>query len=124
MGTKMRPLSLRWICREQNVPGLPITMCDIGATSGSRQDREKFINFCLMYHPVLRSHFFRISETLIPSLDLRLPVTENRTTTFILIPPEAVQILLEHFLASDRKILNMCVYRKDGQREQERSSAL
>ena len=55
---------------------------DIGATSGSCRDLEQFINFCSTNHPALMQTF-KVSETSIPVLDLRLSITENKITNFI-----------------------------------------
>ncbi|KAL9952017.1 hypothetical protein ACROYT_G039216 [Oculina patagonica] len=54
----------------------------LGASSGTREDLESFIEFCSSYHPSLK-YTFEISESSIPFLDLSLSISNDRISTSI-----------------------------------------
>ena len=52
----------------------------LGASSGTRQDLENFIEFCSAYHPFLK-YTFEISESSLSFLDLCLSISNTGITT-------------------------------------------
>ena len=55
----------------------------LGASSGTRQDLDNFIDFCSTYHPSLK-YTFEISESSLSFLDLCLTISDARITFFFL----------------------------------------
>ena len=54
----------------------------LGASSGTQQDLENFIEFCSAYYPPLK-YTFEISESLLSFLYLCLTISDARITTTI-----------------------------------------
>ena len=94
MGTKMGPnyacLFLGYVEKKKledykgNKPQLYKRYIDdvLGASSGTRQHLENFMEFCSAYHPSLK-YTFEISESSLSFLDLCLSISDARITTTI-----------------------------------------
>ncbi len=67
----------------------------LGASFGTRQDLENFIQFCSTYHPAL-SYTFEISESSISFLDLRLSISGDKVVTTIHYKPTDTHSYLDY----------------------------
>ena len=67
----------------------------LGASSGTRQDLEHFIEFCSAYHPSLK-YIFEISESSLSFLDLCLSISDARITTNIHYKPTDTHSYLDY----------------------------
>ena len=67
----------------------------LGASSGTRQDLENFIEFCSIYHPSLK-YTFEISESSLSFLDSCLSISDARITTTIHYKPTYAHSYLDY----------------------------
>ena len=107
MGTKMGPnyacLFVGYVEKKMledykgNKPQLYKRYIDdvLGASSGTRQDLENFMEFCSVYHPSLK-YTFEINESSLSFLDLCLSISDARITTTIHYKPNDTHSYLDY----------------------------